>query len=83
MAKIKAMNKNDPSKSIRSIAMNMGVSEFLIRQVVQEDIQYFSYKMRNGQFFFTIGHEDQEERSHCKALQQTSIPSNWKYFVFS
>ena len=28
----------------------MGVSEFLIRQVELEDIQYFSYKSRKGQF---------------------------------
>ena len=40
------MIDNDSSKSIRSIARNIGASEFLIRWVVHEDIQYFSYKMR-------------------------------------
>ena len=40
-----AMVDNNLSKLIRST----GVSEFLIRQVVHEDICYFSYKMK-GQF---------------------------------
>ena len=35
------------SKSIRSIIRDMGMFEFLIRQVVYEDIWYFS-KMRKG-----------------------------------
>ena len=42
------MIDNKPSKLIRSIVRDM--SEFLIRQVMHEDIWYFSYKIRNGQF---------------------------------
>ena len=46
VGKFLAMFDNDPSKSIRSIARDMGVSEFLIRQqVVHEDIRYFSYNL--------------------------------------
>ena len=44
------MIKNNPSKSIKSIAREIGVSKILIRQIVHEDIQYFSYKMREDQF---------------------------------
>ena len=44
------MIDNDLSKSIMSIAMDIEVSEFLIRQVVHEDIHYFSHKMRKSQF---------------------------------
>ena len=44
------MIDNNPSKSIRSIVRDMGVSEFFISQVMHEDILYFSYKMRKGQF---------------------------------
>ena len=47
---VQAINYNDFSKSIRSKASDMGVYEFLIKQVVHEDIWYFSYKMRKGQF---------------------------------
>ena len=39
---IQAMNDNDPSKCIRLNAKDMGVSEFLFKQVVHEDIQYLS-----------------------------------------
>lgn len=48
---IQARIDNDPFKSIRSIARDIGVSEFLIRRVVLEDIWYSSYEMRKGQFF--------------------------------
>ena len=47
---IQIMTDNDSSKSIRFVSRDTGVSEFIIRQVVHEDIWYFSYKMRKGQF---------------------------------
>ena len=50
VCEIQTMVDNDSSKSIRSITKDMEVLEFLIRQVVHEDIQYFLYKMRKGQF---------------------------------
>ena len=46
--KIPAMIDNDSSKSI--IARDMEVFEFLTRLEMNEDIRYFSYKMRKGQF---------------------------------
>ena len=70
ISKIQAMIHNDPRKSIRSIARDMRVPEFLIRQVVHEDIWYFLYKMRKGQFLITV-HEGLEERQFCKAFQPT------------
>ena len=39
VGEIQAMIDNDPSESIRSIAKNTEMSEFLIRQRVHEDIQ--------------------------------------------
>ena len=50
LVEIYAMIDNDPNKSIRFIASDVAVSNFLIRQVVHEDIQYFLYKIRKGQF---------------------------------
>ena len=51
---IQAMSDNDPTKLIRSIARDMGMSKFLIRQVVLENIQYFSCKMWKGQYTLMI-----------------------------
>ena len=45
VGEIKIIIDNDPSKSRRAIAKDTGVSEFLIRQTVHENIRYFSYKM--------------------------------------
>ena len=38
------------SGDLGNVAKDIRVSEFLIRQVVHEDIHYFWYKMRKGQF---------------------------------
>ena len=49
VGEIQAMINNNPSKSVRSIARDMEVSEFLIALVINESIRYFSYNMRKGQ----------------------------------
>ena len=49
VGEIKTMIDNDPSKSKKVIVIDTGVSEFLIRQTVHEDIRYLSYKMHKGQ----------------------------------
>ena len=46
LGQIQNMTNNDSNKSTRSIARNMGVSMFLIRQVVHKDIWYFLYKIK-------------------------------------
>ena len=44
VARIQAMINNNPSESGKSIARYIGVSELLTRQILHEDIRYFSYK---------------------------------------
>ena len=51
VCEILTMIDSDPGNSIRSLARDMGVSEFLIRQLVHEDICYFLHKMRKSHFF--------------------------------
>ena len=41
VGEIQVIIDNDPSKSLRFIGRDMITSEFLIRQVVHEDIYYF------------------------------------------
>ena len=67
---------NNPSWSR---ARDMGVSEFLFRQVVHEDIYYFSYKIIKGHFFFITGHEGQERRPYCKTFEQIQASLLCKY----
>ena len=53
------MVENDPRKTIRFRAREVGMKTFLIQ---------------NGKGrIFIAGHERQEERQHCKALEQTPI----------
>jgi len=41
---------NDGVKSMRSIAKELQVSDWMIRKVVHEDLRYKSYVLRRGQF---------------------------------
>ena len=50
------MIDNNPSKSIRSVARDMGVPEFLIKLVEHEDILVFLMDDKKGPIFIT-GHE--------------------------
>ena len=73
---------DNPSKLIRSITRDRRMFEFLIRQVVHEDICYFSYKMRRANFYH------RSWRTREKTLLQSfstnsSIPSNQTSFGFS
>ena len=82
VGEIQAPIENDHSKLIRSIVRNMEVSKFLIRPVVNKNIQYFSYKMKNG--IFILGHEGQKENLCSKDfLTNSSISSNKTCFAFS
>lgn len=40
----------DPGRSMRGIARELTISEFLVRQIVKQDIRYKSYALRRGQF---------------------------------
>ena len=71
---IQAIINNDTNKSVMSIAMDTEVSTFLIKQVVHEDIYYFSNKTRKGQFLWLVIKTKRRD---------SSIPSNWTWFDFS
>ena len=61
-------------KSNRSIARDIDVFEFLIRQIVQEDICYFSYKMRNGYFFLSLAIKDNRKDCAANLLNKLKYP---------
>ena len=63
VGEIQAKIDSYPCKSIRSIASDIGVSEFLIRQVVYKDILYFSYKMRKGNFLLQATRDKRKVRA--------------------
>ena len=75
---MQAMIDNDSSKSIKSMAKDM--FEFLIRQVVHEDISYFLYKMRKGQFLSRTM-RDKRKKPTGKAFEhiQTYSPKLWVF----
>ena len=50
VAQVQELINQDPGRSMRKIAADLGVSDFLIRKIVKEDIRYRSYALRKGQF---------------------------------
>ena len=50
VAQVQELISDDPGRSMRKIATDLGVSDFLIRKIVKEDIRYRSYCLRRGQF---------------------------------
>ena len=66
---IQSMIDNDSRKSNRFIVRDINVFEFLIRQVVREDIQQFSFKIRKGKFLSQTMKD--KKKSSCKAFQET------------
>ena len=57
---------NNHSKTIKSIARDMRVSEFLIRQLVHEDIRFLSFRLRKGQLLL---HATKDKKEGCQFLQ--------------
>ena len=72
------MTDSDNSKSIRALARDMGVSEFLIGQVAQEDNPYFSCKIKES--IFISDHVQQEENCIFNKLKDPIQPSIHSFF---
>ena len=76
---VQAMMTTIPASQIRSITRDMGVSDFLIRLIVNDNINYFSFKMRKDQFLSqTI--KLQEERLRCKAFEHPLQKNMLRFF---
>ena len=60
----------------------MGVSEFLIKQVVHGDIRYFSCNIRKGEFPSQTMKAKNKDRP-TKLFNKHKHPLNWLWFVFS
>jgi hypothetical protein len=48
--KVQEAINDDPGRSMRMLAEELEVSEWLIRKFVKEDIRYRSYSLRRGHF---------------------------------
>ena len=75
VSEIPAMIDDNPSKSIRSIARNIGVFQFLIGKLVQQDIRYFSYNIRRGNFYYWSWRT--REKTALQSLLRNSSILTW------
>ena len=75
------MIDNNPSTSIRSIASDMGVSEFLVRQLVHEDFQYFSYRMVKEQLISQVMKDKTKDRA-AKRFSKLNYPLKTNMLCF-
>jgi transcription initiation factor TFIIIB Brf1 subunit/transcription initiation factor TFIIB len=50
VARLQELVDQDPSRSIRSLARELDISEFVVRKKMAQDICYKSYALKRGQF---------------------------------
>ena len=71
LGEIQTMIENDPYKSVRLIAKDIGESEFLIRQLVQKGIHYTSWESAN---FLLQAMKDKRKDHSAKLFNKLKHP---------
>jgi transposase len=81
VASLQEKINEDPSKSMRALAKEMQCDEKTIRNCIQEDIRYKSYKMRRGHFM-----SEATKQKRCKKakllLNRLKRPANPNQIIF-
>jgi hypothetical protein len=81
VASLQEKINEDPSKSMRELAKEMQCDEKTIRNCIQEDIRYKSYKMRRGHFM-----SEANKQKRCKKakliLNRLKRPANPNQIIF-
>ncbi|QQP52144.1 Transposable element tcb2 transposase [Caligus rogercresseyi] len=71
----------DPGRSMRGIARELSVSDFLVRKIVKQDIRYKSYSLRRGQFMSAATKERRAERA-AALLNKFKHPPDKDMLIF-
>ena len=69
LGQIPAMINNDHSKSIRSITSDIGIAwvSYQVDRIIRHSV-FFIQDVKGS--IFIVGHEERNERPHCKAFEQ-------------
>lgn len=81
VAKLQNLVDEDPGRSMRSLAAELGVSEGTIRNTVHEDLRYKSYGMRKGQFMSEATKETRYKKAKA-LLNSLKHPSSSRQLIF-
>jgi AraC-like DNA-binding protein len=76
------VNQN-PGRSMRSLARELGVSEKTVRNRMQQDIRYKSYAMRRGQFMNQVTKERRLEKAKLLLNKLKNPAANGQLIFFS
>jgi transposase-like protein len=71
----------DPGRSMRSLARELGVSARTVRRKVEQDIRYKSYALRKGQFLSQATKEKRFQKAR-KLLNKLNKPSENGQLIF-
>ena len=73
---------NDPGRSMRALGEELGVSEWLIRKIVKEDLRYKSYSLRRGQFMSAATKKTRYEKAAAllNRLKHPPVPDILIFF---
>ncbi len=63
VARLQELVDQDPSRSMRSLARKLNISEFIVRKKMAQDIRYKSYALKRGQFMSQATKERRLEKA--------------------
>ena len=80
--RVQQLINDNPGRSMRKMAEELEVSEWLIRKVVKEDIRYKSYSLRRGQFMSATTKKTRYEKAAAllNRLKHPPVPDILIFF---
>jgi hypothetical protein len=82
VARLQELVDQDPSRSMRSLARELNISEFVVRKKMAQDIRYKSYALRRGQFMSQVTKEHEAGEGKAVAQQAEKPRSEWAVDLF-
>ncbi len=81
VARLQELVDQDPSRSMRSLARELNISEFVVRKKMAQNIRYKSYALRRGQFMSQATKERRLEKAKL-LLNKLKNPAANRQLVF-
>ncbi len=83
VARLQELIDQDPSGSMRSLAKELNISEFVVRKKMAQDIRYKSYALRRGQFMSQAMKERRLEKAKLLLNKLKNPTGNGQLVFFS
>jgi hypothetical protein len=83
VTRLQELVNQDTSRSMRSLARELNISEFIVRKKMAQDIRYKSYALRRGQFMSQATKERRLEKAKLLLNKLKNPAANGQLIFFS